>query len=314
MSPAATHPGAELRRQERLIQAITLTEFLVAAMLLWSAAATSSLSQLGEALRAAFFLVVEIYALVMFMAINRGRFTRFEYGTHKLELTVWLIFGIALLAGSAFMMDRTLGVVIGVRAAADQRNLIVAALVSGLALAAYTLSLFAVRAALQRNPSSLVLAAELKLRETYFYGGLGVQLSLTAAVLSQDAILAVVFDLIGAVYLAVLKLRRGLRALAYCLPELLDAPPRADVRAAIEEVARQTLPVEEFAGLRTRRSGRMVAAEVILVGRHASGEELQRWRDELGERFAERGLTVDLSFNLAPAADGAATAERFAAI
>ena len=70
-------------------------------MLLIVTVFSGSLTMLSELVRGAFLIAIELYTRWLLFAIHRGRLSRFEFGTGKIEQLVWVVIGCCLVFGAA---------------------------------------------------------------------------------------------------------------------------------------------------------------------------------------------------------------------
>lgn len=273
----------------------TGVDMAMTSVILIAALATASLSLLGETLRSAFFVGLEFYAVFVLLLLHRGSFSRFDYGTGKLEETVWVVLGVGLLIGSFWMVDRIFFVAFGLQESAQPLGLAIAALVNAISLLVNYVSRRVMRQYL-RNGGSFVFEAHLKLRDAMFLGSVGLQCTLTAAALARDADLALAFDILGAAFLAILMFRRGIIVMARSLPDLLDAPAAEEQQHWIVRIAESLLPAGELVDIRTRRSGKTIEVEIEVAGDACrSAGDLCRWTTAIENALHNDGLNVDVA-------------------
>ena len=260
-----THAAANSRRQQRAAILITVADGAAAALLLSVALSTGSLSIFAEVVRAAVLMSLQVYTVCVLIHANRGPSDGLEFGSGKIEQTVWAILGIGLLVGAFWVTERIVEVVLGLREAAQPIGLTAAALANAVALLVSYIGYVAVRRNFTAG-GSLAFEAYVLVRQTVLYAALFVQVALTLAALTRDPALALAADAIGAAFVVLLKLRRGIRALCRALPDLFDAPAPLDHQRQIRIAAEAALPPDEPIRLRTRRSGRTVEAEITVAG------------------------------------------------
>jgi len=287
-------PTKTEQRQERIVILSAGVDTATTGVVLLAAVSTASLSLLGESLRLAFLVALQLYAVFVLRSLHRGRFSRFDYGIGKLEQTVWIALAVSLLFGSFWMVDRIFQVASGLREPAGPLGLAIAALANAVSLLICDVGRRVMR---QHLPTAgpPVFEAHLKLRDTMFLGSVGLQCTMTAAALVRDAELALAFDILGAAFLTILMFGRGLLVLARSLPDLLDAPAPEDKQWRIAQIARSLLPPGEAVDIRTRRNGAAVEVEIAVAGTACrTAGDLCRCATDIENALCAEGFDADV--------------------
>ncbi len=260
---------------------------MIASAFIVVAVVTASLTILGEAARAVLLLTLHVYALWTLFAVHRGRFEAYDFGVGKIESLIWVALGSGFLLGAYWVTDTVFAVLSSGVEAASPRGLALAAIVNALGLLINFVGWRAMHTA-AREDSSGVLKAQIEARFAMFLASLILQVTLTAAALVKDPVVATWFDAAGALILVYFKLIRGLFMLRRGLQELLDAPEVEAVRAQIHRAASAVLPEGGVVALKTRRSGRRSFMEIsVFDTTFDSTADLARSQAAVQARVAE---------------------------
>ncbi len=279
---------------------VGITVLLIACGLL-----TASLTLLSEGIRSLVMLFASVYALVVMRAIHRSRLGHFEFGVGKLEQFVTLVVGLGLIGSALWVADSAVAKAFGAGGAVPSPlGLALAAVVNAINAAINTLGWLAMTMAGRGDDGgdSEIYRAQRRARAVMMGSSLLLQVTLTAAALAKDAGVAALLDVAGASFVAVLMLVNGLALLRRALPELLDAPPARHLAAHIREVVAGHVPPGALAGVRARRAGGKVLAEVVLCGDDCRPGTLERRRRAIEAALAAAGTEVELAMTVAAAA------------
>ena len=224
-----------------------------------------SLTVIAETIRAVLMIAIEVFAYVLMRRLHRGRLTDLEFGTGKLEQVANLLIGGGMLVGAAWIVSGAVAIVDGDRPVSAPIWLAAGALSIAANLMVNITAWDAMRRALHRD-SSLVMLAQFKARTVKLVSSGVVIVTLTVAALAPDVVVVAWADAAGSVFVAVLIFVNGIQILRACIPDLLDRSAGRDVRGTVEQaLARHAGDFEQIERLRSRRSGRAVFVEATLA-------------------------------------------------
>ena len=224
-----------------------------------------SLTVIAETIRAILMISIEAFAYVLMRRLHRGLLTDLEFGTGKLEQVANLFIGGGMLAGAAWIFSGAVAIVDGDRPVSAPIWLAVGALSIAANLVVNITAWDAMRRALHRA-SSLVMLAQFKARTVKLLASCVVIVTLTTAALAPDEVVVAWADAIGSVFVAGLIVVNAIQILRDCIPDLLDRSAGKDVRATVEQaLACHAGEFQLLERLRSRRSGRAVFIEATLV-------------------------------------------------
>lgn len=298
---ATRQPTAGERARERAVFLPVLADVGATAMLLGFGVLTASLTLLSEGIRSLVMLFASVYALVVMRAIHRSRLGQFEFGVGKLEQFVTLVVGLGLIGSALWVADSAVLKALGDGGPAPSPlGLALAAIVNAVNAAINTLGWLGMSMAGRgEGGDSEIYRAQLRARFVMMSSSLLLQVTLTIAALAKDVALAVLLDVAGAGFVAVLMFVNGVTLLRRALPELLDAPPAHHVAARIREVVAGHVPPHALAGVRARRAGGKVVAEIVLCGDDSvPPAALERQRRKIDAALVAAGADVDLAMTV----------------
>jgi cation diffusion facilitator family transporter len=224
-----------------------------------------SLTVIAETIRAILMISIEAFAYVLMRRLHRGRLTDLDFGTGKLEQVANLLIGSGMLAGAAWIFSGAVAIVDGDRPVSAPIWLAVGALSIAANLVVNIAAWDAMRRALHRE-SSPVMLAQFKARTVKLVASCVVIVTLTTAALAPDVVVVAWADAIGSVFVAGLIIVNATQILRDCIPDLLDRSAGRDVRATVEQaLARHAGEFQQLERLRSRRSGRTVFVEATLA-------------------------------------------------
>lgn len=256
-------PTIEERASEKAFALTTVADITILILLVLAAIASGSLTMLSEAARGALLLVMQIYTLWLLLASHRGRLTRFEYGTGKMEQFVFAVIGVGLVVGAIWVAQSVFYAFAANEPPASPLGLSIAAIVNAINLVINLVGWHAMWFASRgRDPG--LLAGELSARFGALVGSAILQVSLTAAAFAKDPLLVLIFDAFGATLVAILMGKRGVSMIIRGLSTLLDQPPPAALAMAIRSSITAIIPETDILGLRMRRGGKQIFVEVAI--------------------------------------------------
>jgi cation diffusion facilitator family transporter len=253
------------RARERAIRFALVMDILLMAAYAVAAIIAGSVTMIAELVRGLLMTAIEVFALVVMRRIHRGRMTRLEFGSRKLEQLVNLLIAAGLLAGAAWILFDVVKLVTGVDDAGSPAGFAFAAIATGVNLYVNVLALDGMRRA-SSGGGSLIMEGQLQARFVKVVSSAFVQLTLTIAALSTDATIIVWCDAIGALFVCGFIIHSAFGMIRAGLPDLIDRSVAEEAHAAINRMlAKHFDDYERLDQVRTRRSGEMVYAEVALA-------------------------------------------------
>lgn len=273
----------------------TAADIFIVTLLVLAAIASGSLTMLSESARGALLLVAQIYTLWLLMASHRGRLTRFEYGTGKMEQFVFVVAGVGLVVGAIWVAQSVLDAFALDEPPASPLGLSIAAIVNAVNLGINLIGWHAMWSA-HRGEDPGLLAGELSARFGALVGSAILQISLTAAAFAKDPALVLIFDAFGATLVAILMAKRGLSMIIQGLSTLLDQPPSEAMARAIRSSVTSVIPQTDILGLRMRRGGHQIFVEVAINELALSTvQHISERADAIRRTFRGIGAPVDLT-------------------
>lgn len=294
---------------ERALWGALAGDVVVAALLVAAAFGGGSLTMLAEMLRALPLLAVEVFALGLMRAGHRGRLDHFAFGIGKLEAMVWVLVALVRIVATLFVLARVAGALIAAAPAATPLGLALAAVVNAVVLLANFVAMTALKRA-ARGDGGGALGAQLAVRKGMLIAAAILQVCLTVAAVTEDPGVALALDAAGGTLVAFLMGRGAGRMLARAVPDLLDAPPGADLGEAVRRAAAGAFAPAELLDVRLRRSSRRTFAQVVVdPDAFADAAALAARVAALEAALAAAGEHLDVVVLFAPPAREEAPAE-----
>ncbi len=296
---------AEQRKKERSIIFALVIDVLADIMIVVLAIVTGSLTLMGEAIRSVIMLALLAYTFQVLRAVHRGNLAHFSFGVAKLENFASALLGLSLIFSGLWVAQTVIDTLFAARAAAGPFDLAAAALTNAVNALLNVINWLVVRGASTQKQSE-VFKAQLHGRFVMMMSSLFLQLTLTAAALAQDPVLALSLDALGAGFVTFLMIRNGLVMFGRSLPTLLDARASEDLRRDIAEAVRAEIPQAKLLSLRSRLAGETCVAEVTLASDPQTPPSvLCEGGGAAEERLRRAGHHVDLAIVPIPGPDEA---------
>lgn len=256
-APRAAAPGERALRIGVLADLCILVPFVGTALL------SGSSTALTEALRGIMQLLLDVFSLLVLMAINRRRFAHFEFGLEKLQILVQIVLGLSMCVSLVFIgghiLDRFAG-------AGGQPDYLFCLLFAGLSYLNLLLNAGVLRGMLaeQRRAPTLILAGQIRNRVVMLVSSVVATLT-CASVVIPDRVLFDSLDAAGALVVFAVIAWTVFRLLGSGLLSLLDAPiDERDKLGIYREVVARFEDWDELVFLRARRIGHQSYVEVGL--------------------------------------------------
>ena len=254
----------EQRRREQSIQFSLSLDYVMVAGLVTVVLLGGSLTMLAEAVRAGLMTLIEAFALVVMKRVHRGRLTAYEFGSGKVEQLVNLLIAGGMMAGAVWIAIGLIELAAGGRPIGSPATFVAAAVLNACNTYVNVLAWDAMRRA-ARGGGSLIMRSQLQARIVKLVTSIVVQLALTIAAISTDAVVIAWADALGAAFVTVFIVRSALDMLRTGLPDLIDRSVHEEVQAAINRMlARHYDDYDQLDRVRTRRSGDQIYAEIAL--------------------------------------------------
>jgi divalent metal cation (Fe/Co/Zn/Cd) transporter len=293
-------PTQEERAKERSLIYTNIADTAIVVLLVLAALTSGSLTMLSEAVRGVLLISIDYNSIWLFRAVNRGRMTRYEFGTGKIEQIVWVLAGIGLMIGALWVARAVVETLFSAEPSASPFGLAMAAVVNGVNTTINGLGLLSMFAA-SADRDSGIFGAQVRARMVTFSTTLILQITLTIAALAKDPGIALALDAFGATFIVFIKLRMGLGMIARGLPALLDAPAADDLAALIRRTVEALVPAENIVAVRTRNAGDTAFAEVAVTSAAFPNVEAMRAScAEMREALRREGAKVDLALVISP--------------
>lgn len=224
-----------------------------------------SLTMMAETIRGSLMALIEVFAYVVMRRIHRGVQSDLEFGIGKLEQVGNLAVGIGMLGSAAWIASKAVAMIAGDQVLGTPIGLAFAAIFGAVNTIINLLAWDGMRRA-ARADSSLVMHAQLRARMVKLISSFVVLIALTVAAVVTDEIVTAWADALGSLFVTIYIVINAAGTVQASMFDLLDrsagAPVRATVHRVLERHAGMFLRLER---LRSRRSGRTVFVEMVLV-------------------------------------------------
>ncbi|MEO1223187.1 MAG: cation transporter [Pseudomonadota bacterium] len=243
-----------LSPSERTLTLAVVADVIIATPLIILGFLSGSASALSEAIRTGLGLLIGLFALIVMLAINRRKFSQFEFGVEKIQILVQIIIVIGIAISAFAMAERIIQNVTTGREAPSYVFCLLFAAFSYINLLenAY-LAVRLVRE--QRQAPSIILQGQIKNRFIMLVSSVAATIS-TAAIVVNDPSLFLVIDTIGACIVFGVTLYIMVNMLKSGVLTLLDAPiDEQDKLLVIREIVEHFDDWSSVAAIRTRRLG-----------------------------------------------------------
>lgn len=248
---------------EKVMARACLADFLINIPLILLAALSGSASALSETVRGVLLSQIDVFSLVIFLAVNRRRFSRFEFGLEKVQILVQIVIALAMCFSIYIIASKIWRVATHGEAPPDY---LFSLLFSGFAYINFLINFSMLRGMRRefRAQPSVILRGQIKNRTVMTVSSAVATLCCFAVVI-PDAYVVRLLDVGGAlVVLAVICLTM-VRLLGGGLLVLLDAPiAEPDKYRILSLVVARYDDWGTLQFLRTRRLGHRSYAEIGL--------------------------------------------------
>jgi len=288
-------PSNDERKMEHAFLFNWLTASANVLLLLIFAIVTGSLTVFGQSARGMLMLAGAFYSLWVLWAMHRGRLNRYEYGVGKVEQFAASVLGLGLIVTGLWIAQTVVQTILSAEPAASPRGLALAAFVQSIGVLRLTLSWF-VMAAVPGAANSVVIQTMLRVIATMMVSNCFTLATLTAAALARDDVVALILDVVGAIFVTIMMLLSGFSMLARSLPDLLDAPAHTDLSALIRRTVASSISEDDIVSIRTRQSGKATFAQVTISSAAVTSIAVLRDRTTtINDALRREGAEVDLA-------------------
>ncbi len=252
-----------LNSAERVLRNAILADCCLAVPIIGLGFMSGAASAMSEAIRGMLLFAIDIFSFFMFLAVNRRRFSQFEFGLEKIQIMVQLAIALAMCFSLTFIASRVWS---EITTNTGPPNYLFSLLFAFFAYINSLVNIQMLRGMIReyRTNRSLILKGQVKNRTVMTVGSVVVTLS-CAAVAIPDTYIFKLVDIIGALVVMGVIVVTVVRLLGGGIIALLDAPmEEADKFLVMREVVARYEDWGTLAFLRTRRIGHRRYAEVGL--------------------------------------------------
>lgn len=255
----------KLQKSEKILATgILLDCTVIAVPLVTFAILSGSASALTEAVRGLLLLSIDVFSLAMMIAINRHRFSRFEFGLEKIQIVVQMVIAISMCLSMLFVGEKILARFEG---DSPPPNYLFCLLFAGVSYLNCVINVGVLRAQIRelRTNPSLILRGQVKNRTVMTVGSVVATLS-SAAVVIPDPVIFAMIDLGGAIVVLGVIFVTMVRMTRSGILSLIDAPIDEQEKLGIyRKVVERYEDWDELVYLRTRRIGHQGYVEIGLT-------------------------------------------------
>ncbi len=262
-----------LSQTERLLMTGVLMDCAISVPLCAIGFLSGSASATTEAVRTILLVSIDVFSLGIMIAINRRRFSRFEFGLEKLQIMVQIVIAVSMSVTMLFVGQKIWHQMFF---PVPMPVYIYCLIFAGFSYINVVINVGMLRSLLRelQTNSSLILRGQVKNRSIMLISSVVATLASACAVI-PDRVVFETIDTIGAVIVFCVILYTVGHLLSGGLRTLLDAPiDEAEKLGIYREVVAHYDDWEELAFLRTRRVGHQKYVEIGLV--FDGGQALER--------------------------------------
>lgn len=253
----------KLSPAEKVMATACLADFAINIPLIALAALSGSASAMTETVRGVLLSNIDVLSLAVFLAVNRRRFSRFEFGLEKIQILVQIVIALAMCISIYFIAGKIWHTAFE---NAAPPNYLFSVLFSFFAYINFTINFTMLRGMLReyRAQPSVILRSQLKNRLVMTISSAVATLCCFAVVI-PDAYVVKLIDIGGALVVLTVICLTMVRLLGGGLLVMLDAPIAEDDKfLVLRKVVERYDDWGTLQFLRTRRLGHRSYAEVGL--------------------------------------------------
>lgn len=254
----------KLNATERVLLAGILLDILISIPLVLFGFMSGAATAMAEAIRGVLLTSIDIFSLAVMLAINRHRFSRFEFGLEKIEILVQIVIALSMTLSLVFVGDRILSRMLEPGVQPSYLFSLVFASVCYVNLTINFTMFRAQRRALRLRPS-LILRGQVKNRLIMLVGSAVATLASFAVVIPDRTVFTYI-DIFGALVAFAVIAYTVVRLLRGGILSLIDAPIDETEKLGIyRKVVEHYEDWDELVYLRTRRIGHQSYVEIGLA-------------------------------------------------
>lgn len=253
-----------LNRTEKVLLTGLLLDTLISIPLCTLGFLSGSASATTEAVRTILLEAIDVFVLAVMMAINRRRFSRFEFGLEKLQIMVQIVIAVSMAITMFFVGRKILHQMFHPVPMPIYLDCLIFA---GFSYVNVLINISLLRRLLRemKTDPSLILRGQMRNRCIMLASSVVATIAAACAAI-PDRVLFQIIDTIGAVLVFSVIVYTVANMLGSGLRTLLDAPIDEKEKLGIyHEVVARYDDWEELAFLRTRRLGHRKYVEIGLV-------------------------------------------------
>ncbi|HKY95538.1 MAG TPA: cation transporter [Kiloniellales bacterium] len=261
-----------LSPSERVMVSAALTDVAIGTPILILGLLSGAASATSEAIRSTLLTCIDIFSLSMLLAVNRRKFSHFEFGIEKLQILVQIIVAIGMCISIVFIGRKIYTVVTADTHLPNYLFCVIFALFSYVNVLINTFNLRRM-VVQERLTHSLIIRGQIKNRIVMLTSSVVATLSAAAVIIPDPKVFAII-DAVGAVLVLSVIVYTMVRMMGSGIMTLLDAPiDERDRRLVLGAVDRHAERCGSVAFVRTRRLGYSKYVEVGLRFGEAVGLE-----------------------------------------
>jgi cation diffusion facilitator family transporter len=255
----------EQRAKERSIQTGLMLDYSILSLLIVIGVIGGSLTIIAEAIRGTLMNAIEAFSLIVLRRIHRGRLAALEFGTGKLEQIANLLIAFGMLGSAVWIVLSAVETITGDRQEGAPIGLAAAAIAGAVNVYINLVAWDGVRRAAEGD-SSFIMQGQLSARVVKLMSSIVVQVTLTVAAVTTDAVIARWADALGSLLVTGVICRTAMGLLRAGIPDIIDRGLDQAARGAIERaLARHREDYDRLDRLRSRRSGETLFIELALA-------------------------------------------------
>lgn len=254
---------ASFDKAERVMLYAFLMDLLMAFPIIGLGFLSGSAAAGSEAARAILLWAIDIFSFGMLLAVNRHRFSQFEFGIEKVQILVQVVIAIGMCASVVFIGGRVVESLTQDSAPPDYLLCVVFAVFSYINVMVNFVALRRLKAEEKEKPS-IILRGQIKNRSIMELSSVVATISAAAVVIPDPEVFAYI-DSIGALIVLCVIVYTMVQMMRSSVMTLLDAPIEEGEKLLVfREIAERFDQWSSIAFVRTRRLGYSKYVEIGL--------------------------------------------------
>lgn len=249
---------------EKVMISASLIDIVIAVPLLVLGLLSGAASAASEAIRSVLLTCIDIFSVSILLAVNRRKFSQFEFGVEKIQILVQVVIAIGMCVSIAFIGGKIYDAFTADEHLPNYVYCVVFALFSYVNV---LVNVFNLRRMVrqERATPSLIVRGQIKNRVVMLTSSVVATLSAAAVIIPDPKVFALI-DAVGAILVLCIIAYTTLRMLGSGLLTLLDAPiEEREKLYVLREIAERFDLWASIAFIRTRRLGYGKYVEVGLT-------------------------------------------------